>query len=363
MSSEEPSPIASSIAIAGAGIIGLSIAWRLAQRGWRVTVFDKGAAGGEASLAGAGMLPPGGEIDAPSELASLAIESRKLYPSFVRELTAATKLPIDFQECGALDLAFSDRELQALESRASRQAELGIESKPVQPQEIRASWPRLNIDNLTGARFYPGDAFVNPREVVLALASACRQLGVSIVQVCAVRSARVGRGSVSLETGDGAYRHRALVVAAGAWSDSIDLAGVPDTPFSEPVKGHLIGYQQPPQTCSTIVRHAHTYLLQRASGLLIVGSSTERVGFRRDLDPSIVSSLARRAEMLLPHLAKTSPSETWAGFRPGSDALHIGPWHSNRLYLAYGHLRNGILLAPITANRIAAEIQARLGTP
>src|ERR1035438_8149848 len=80
---------------------------------------------------------------------------------------------------------------------------------------------------------YCSKAFLNPREVVLALASACRQLGVSIVQVCAVRSARVGRGSVSLETGDGAYRHRALVVAAGGWSDSIDLAAVPDTPRSE----------------------------------------------------------------------------------------------------------------------------------
>ncbi len=134
------------------------------------------------------------------------------------------------------------------------------------------------------------------------------------------------------------------------------MSGVPPIPSVEPVKGHLIGYQQPLHTCDTIIRHGHTYVIQRANGLLIVGASTERVGFNREIDAAITGSLAQKAGFLLPHLSETTPSETWIGFRPGSDEVHIGAWHSKRLYLAYGHLRNGILLTPVTAERICASI-------
>jgi glycine oxidase len=129
------------------------------------------------------------------------------------------------------------------------------------------------------------------------------------------------------------------------------------------VKGHLIGYQQPEQTCNTIVRHGRTYLMQRSNGLLIAGSSMERVGFDRELDPVIESDLAKRAGFIMPHLTETSPTESWMGFRPASDDLHVGVWHSPRLYLAYGHFRNGILLAPVTAERIAGDVSANWQMP
>jgi glycine oxidase len=138
------------------------------------------------------------------------------------------------------------------------------------------------------------------------------------------------------------------------------VEGAPALPGTEPVKGHLIGYQQPAGTCHTIVRHAHTYLLQRASGLLICGASVERVGFDREISPDVVASIAEQAAFVFPHLRETAPSEVWTGLRPGSDALRVGCWHSNRLYLAYGHYRNGILLAPLTAERIANEITSNL---
>jgi glycine oxidase len=125
------------------------------------------------------------------------------------------------------------------------------------------------------------------------------------------------------------------------------------------VKGHLIGYQQPPGMYRTILRHGHTYLLQRAGGLLIVGSSEEHTGFDRSIDAGIVADLAARAAFLLPHLAKETPTEAWTGLRPASDALHTeAHGTSGRLYLAYGHYRNGILLAPVTARDLAAEISA-----
>ena len=131
-----------SVAIAGGGIIGLAIAWRLAQERFRVTVYDKGPLGNEASWAGAGMLSPGGEIAGRSALASLAIQSREMYPQFVRELAAAAGLAIDYQECGALELAYSPGEMESLEARAAAQAGLGIVSKPLTAERASVFCPR-----------------------------------------------------------------------------------------------------------------------------------------------------------------------------------------------------------------------------
>lgn len=362
MSEAVPRQLETSIAIVGGGIIGMSIAWRLAQTGWQVAVYEKASVGGEASWAAAGMLSPGGEIGSTSPVASLAIESRQMYGTFVRELEEASGLAIDYQECGALDLAYSPDELEALNDRAKRQSVIGIHSKPVKATQLSIFWPRVRTRDFEGARFYPGDAIVNPREVVFALAAACRKLGVCIVQNCQVFRAGISNDSIALETAGGSQTYGAVVIAAGAWSASIAIQGTPPLPASEPVKGHLIGYQQPEQACHTIIRHGHLYLLQRANGLLIAGASVEHVGFDREIQPDIAVSLSHAAEFVLPHLAGTAPSETWAGFRPASDALHIGSWHSPRVCLAYGHYRNGILLAPVTAQRIGAEINASLGT-
>ncbi len=349
-----------SIAIAGGGIIGLSIAWRLAQKGFSVTLFDKGALGGEASWAGAGMLAPGGEFDSLSETAQLAVASRQLYREFVRDLEHSTQLAIDYQECGALDLAYSTAEWEALLYRAEQQASLGLVSKALSVTEVGTFWPRVRTRDLVGALFYAGDAIVNPRELVLALSMACRQLRVQMLENSRVVSAEVASGGVALSWDSGFRQFDALVIAAGAWSSSIQVSNVANLPVSRPVKGHLIGFQQPEQTCNTILRHGHTYLLQRANGLLIAGASVEDAGWDRSINSDVAAALSEEAALVLPHLAETSPSETWTGFRPASDTLHVEAWHSSRLYLAYGHYRNGILLAPVTAERIESEISASL---
>ncbi len=350
-----------SIAIVGGGIIGMSTAWRLAQHGWNVSIFDKGPIGGEASWAGAGMLSPGGEIEGASALATLAIESRRLYREFVRKLEHCSGLTIDYQECGALDVAYAHEEFEALELRADAQAAAGILSKPLTPAHVATFWPRVR-GGLAGARFYPADAIVNPREVMPALEKACRDAGVSILPHCPVSRVEISSSEARVHVPGAVQSYQAALIAAGAWSNSIEVTGVPALPASEPIKGHLIGYQQPEQTCNTIVRHAHTYLLQRANGLLIAGASVEHVGFDREIDSRVVADLSRQAGYVLPHLAETTPTEIWTGFRPGSDDLHIGQWHSPRLYVAYGHYRNGILLAPATAERVAACLNASLRT-
>ena len=355
-------PASEPAAVVGAGIIGLAIAHRLAKAGRSVTIFDAGVAGSEASWAGAGMLAPGGEIDRGSHFAQLAIESRQLYPSFVHELESESGLPIDYQECGALDLAYSDEDWAELQTRLHAQAGFGLPFRLLNRKQIEAFWPRVRHEGLAGGLFYPGDAVVNPRELVSALKVICSRRGVVFRENSRVQTLEVSGSGVSVHAGNTIDRFAAAVVCAGAWSDQITTSGVPPLPRSEPVKGHLIGYRQPQQTCNTILRHRHTYLLQRANGLLIAGASMEHAGFNPAVDPERVAELAGRASQILPHLAETSPTEVWTGFRPGSDKLQLGRWHSPRLYLAYGHLRNGILLAPATAERIAQEINASLQT-
>ncbi len=349
-----------SVAVAGGGIVGLAIAWRLSQQGWSVTLFDKGEIGREASWAGAGMLSPGGEVDRASRLATLAIESRREYPAFIRELESVSDRTIDYQECGALDLAYSAGELVSLKERAASQGPLGIESRAVPAAQIQAFWPRVRTESLAGGVFFPGDAIVDPRDVTAALQTACLRAGAKFFPKCAVTAATVNEDHVRIETETGPQSVRVLVIAAGAWSNSIRIAGVPPLPEAEPIKGHLIGYRQPEQTCNTILRHGHTYLLQRANGLLIAGASVEHVGFDRSIQREVVADLASQAAFVLPHLNETTSSEAWVGFRPGGHGLQIGPWHSGRLHLAYGHFRNGILLAPITAHLLASGINANL---
>ncbi len=349
------------IAVIGGGIIGLSAAWRLAQGGFRVTVYDQSTFGSEASWAGAGMLAPGGEIEEPSELAAMAIQSRQIYPAFVRELEQESGLAIDFQERGAVDLAYSSEESAALETRAAKQTALGIESQPVALSRVTTLAPRVRSEGLIGARFYPRDAVVNPREVVLALCAACRNLGVRLLENNAVQSVSERAGYAEITSDHDLGIFRAAVIAAGAWSGSIAFNPLP-IPASWPVRGHLIGYNEPAQTCPTIIRHGHTYLIQRANGLLIAGTSVEQAGFDRRVDPQIVAQLRAAAAFVMPHLLETAPTEAWIGFRPHSEQLRLGRWQSGNVYLAYGHYRNGILLAPLTADRLAAEISANLET-
>ncbi len=348
-----PDPAAARVLVAGGGIIGLSIAWRLAQTGCRVELCERGAIGGEASWAAAGMLAPGGEFESPSPEAELAFASRALYREFARELEETSGEVVDYQENGALELAYSEGENAALQAKAERQRGVGIESKPVSPKHAGTFWPRLDANRLAGARFYPHDGVVDPRGLTRALQVVCQRTGVLLREHCAVDRLEVM--SRHIRFGEQSYDF--AVIAAGAWSSSIEVTGAPALPSAEPVKGQLIAYQQPAQTCSTIVRQGHHYMLQRSNGLLIVGSSMQRAGFDRSLSDDVTRELAGWAGQVLPHLAETTPSSAWIGFRPAAETLHLRRWHSDRLILAYGHFRNGILLAPITADRVKQLVE------
>ncbi len=320
------------ITIAGAGIIGASIAWRLAQAAAAVRLLDAGRVGAEASWAGAGMLAPGSEFLRKSQWTELALESLDLYPAFVEELRQESGAAIDYRASGAIESPASPEDWPGMRERANFQRAFGLACE-IGDGELR----------------YPRDAIVDPREVTNALAEACRRRGVEI------------REHTPLTRYD--TEGAPLVIAAGAWSGSIEITehgkSVP-LPETVPVKGHLLGYRLDPGTLTTILRRGHTYVLQRSNGYTLAGSNEERIGFDRTVDGRAVADIAGRAANLCPLREGRTPDEAWCGFRPqtATGTLALGRVEGASVWLAYGHYRNGILMAPSTARRIADELTA-----
>jgi glycine oxidase len=314
------------VAIIGAGLIGSSIAWRLAQSGVNVALFDAGSFGGETSSAGAGMLSPGGEFDEPSRWLDLGVESMRMYPDFVGELHSETGLPIDFQIVGS---------------------EYLVDSAHVQARVAFQSSQGISVEVRPGGLFYPTDAFVDPTDLLRALRKACQTRGVHVTE---------NHPLSAVESTD----HDAVVIAAGAWSQQICVThrgNSIDLPPVKPIKGHLIGFDLKPGFLGHMRRRGHTYLLQRSNGFTLAGSTEEDAGFDRTVNSATCEEIHRDAARLFPAIEPIAPSKRWIGFRPFSPAgPHIGRVDNSNVFLAYGHYRNGILLAPLTAQRIASAI-------
>lgn len=311
------------VLIAGAGLIGSSIAWRLAQRGARVTLCDSGRLGGETSSAGAGMLSPGGEFDKPSVWIDLAVEGMRMYPAFVEELARESGVAIDFQICGCHHFA----DAETARRRAEFQKSKGI-----------------RVEVTDRGLFYPEDAFVDPGDLLRALGCVC---GTALRENSPLREIE-------------ASEHDAVVIAAGAWSSQIRVTdrGKPVVlPEVKPIKGHLVGFQLPAGTLGAMLRRGHSYVLQRSNGFTVAGSTEEDAGFDRSVNPEICREIQNRVAELVPALRDAPTARSWIGFRPfAPGGPHIGRVEGTNVWLAYGHFRNGILLTPLTADRVARSV-------
>ncbi len=282
------------------------------------------------------MLAPGGEVVDRSAWSELAMASAAAYPDFVRELESESGQTIDYRKGGALEVAAGEDEISELAQRVERQTALGIASR-----EADSPVPG------GVARFFPEDAIVDPRDVIRALRIACLARGVTLRE----HSPVTGVDCASISTAHETLAVDGAVLAAGAWNSEINVDF--PAPATFPVRGHLLGYHLPPGLLSSILRRGHTYLLQRSSGFFIAGASSESVGFDRTIDPAIVAELHANAERLFPPLRGLKP-EPWIGFRPATAAYQpeIRPVGDTKIWLACGHFRNGILLAPETARRV-----------
>lgn len=348
------------VVVVGGGIIGTSIAWRLARH-CRVSLFDAGVLGGEASWAGAGMLVPASEYDSACPELTFALDSLKQWPSYVAELESESGARIDFRLCGSVELAATEAEFEKLRARAAVHRGLGIDCSPVAGGEVRRMLPGLT-GNVYAGVLYPKEGQVNPRSVMSVLRRECVRWGVSIRERARITKLSATEKGVAIEVEDG-QRIEAwgAVIAAGAWSNQID-ANVA-LPRCYPVRGHLVGYSLKPGSLPHVLRFHKTYLVQRLTGYTIAGASEENAGFDRAVDDGIVADLSARAHELAGGIVPAAPEDAWVGFRPASDS---GPFldrvDGTRAWLAYGHYRNGILLAPKTADAVSSAIVASLGT-
>ncbi|MEW2165799.1 glycine oxidase ThiO [Streptomyces sp. NPDC007084] len=352
----------SDVLVIGGGIIGLVTAWRAAQRGFTTTLVDPEPGGGAAQVA-AGMLAAVTELHYGEEtLLGLNLASARRYPDFVAELTEAAGHDLGYRRCGTLAVALDAddrahlRELHALQSRS------GLESQWLTGRECRRLEPML-APGVRGGLRVDGDHQIDPRRLAAALVTACERAGVSVHRSWAQRLTVVRDRATGVVTADGTGLGAGQVVLAGG-SLSGRLAGVPDEvlPPVRPVKGQVLRLTVPKRyapflsrTVRAVVRGGHLYLVPRENGELVVGATSEELGWDTTVTAGGVYELLRDAHELVPGITELPLTETRAGLRPGSpdNAPLLGPTALDGLLLATGHFRNGVLLTPVTGDAMA----------
>lgn len=344
--------------VAGGGVIGLSVAWRAAQRGLRVTVVDD-APGTGASWAAAGMLAPVAEAAYGEEpLVALSLASLALYPAFAAELQEATGRDVGLRTAGTLLVGFDEDDVRALHRTHDFHVELGLDATRLTPRACRAVEPSLT-PRVRGGVHVTGDHSVDGRALHAALLEAVRSAGVQLEAARVTEVVRDGDRATGLRLEDGrTLSADAVVLALGAWSGRLPGAG--DLPV-RPVKGQVLrlrGEVLLEGTVRALVRGRAVYLVPYGDGGLVVGATVEEQGFDPRVTAGAVHDLLRDATEVVPGLTELELVETLARWRPGTpdNAPLLGPSGTAGLVLATGHYRNGVLLAPLTGDVVAAVL-------
>ena len=354
------------VVIVGGGVIGLAVAWRAAQRGLRTVVLERGEPGGGASRVAAGMLAPTGEASFGEDaLLRLNLASAARYPAFVEELREASGHAVSILECGTLMVARDRDEAEALERELAFRAEHALPAERLLPTPARRAEPAL-APTLRLAVELPHDHAIDPRALCAALAAAARGAGVELRGGAEVTGLTLAGDRVAGVELAGGARVAAgqVVVAAGAWSSALVPAAA-HVPV-RPVKGQILRLRDPagPGLLARVIRMATGYLVPRGDGRYVLGASVEERGFDPHVTAGAVFELLRDATELVPGVAELAIEETSVGYRPGTpdNAPVLGPGALAGLQWATGHYRHGVLLAPITAELLAASLTGE-GTP
>ena len=347
------------IAIIGAGVIGLGIAWRLALRGVPVAVFDRGASGAGASHAAAGMLAACAEAEPGEEaLVTLGRASQARWPAFAAELKQASGVDVGLRSEGTLVVALTSDDQARLGHQLVFQQKLGLPLQWITAAETRRREPHL-AGKLAGAVFSPEDTQVDNRKLAAALRIAAEAAGASISEHQAVKTISNDAGRVNgIVLADGRkVAADVVVLAAGAWSRSIDGLAPELRPPVRPIKGQMLALRMDPAAplLTHVVWAPGAYLVPRLDGRLLVGATVEEKGYDTSLTAGGILTLLEAAWRVVPAVEELPIDEMWVGHRPGSrdDAPILGTGLIDGLIYATGHHRNGILLTPITADAIA----------
>lgn len=348
------------VVVVGGGVIGLSVAWQCAKRGLDVTVVDP-APGSGASYAAAGMLAPVTEAHYGEEsLLTLNLAAARRYPSFAAELADASGMSAGYRDQGTLVVALDGGDRAVLDDLHRYQQRLGLAAQPLTGRECRRLEPML-APTIRGGLLVESDHSVDNRRLVTALLTAAEHSGVAVRRERAVELLVEGDRAVGVRTASGARATGDVVLAAGCWSD--ELGGLPAdaVPPVRPVKGQILRLRSTAatpflnRTVRGVVKGSGVYLVPRADGEIVVGATVEEQGYDTRVTAGGVWELLRDARELLPGITELELVETLAGLRPGTpdNAPLIGATTLPGLVLATGHYRNGILLAPVTADAVA----------
>lgn len=325
------------VIIAGAGIVGVSLALELRQRGATVVVLERGEPGSEASSAAAGMLAAA-DPETPEALRSLAIESAQMFAAFVKKIESAAGIQVDFRRVGTIALIS--------ENAAPR------EYRSLSAMELQRLEPSIQPSG--NSAYFVREDSVDPSFLIQAALAAARTLGVEVRGHASITAIRGRDKAIEVLTETETFFAASAVDCRGAWS------GAP----VRPRKGQML-YVLPQATLlQHVLRTPEAYLVPRSSGKILIGATVEDVGFDKSVDQSAIQQLLNAAAKYLPAILSAPITQTWAGLRPGTpdDLPIIGPTDIPRLFAATGHFRNGILLAPITAKIMADLIHGHLSS-
>jgi glycine oxidase len=335
--------------IIGAGIIGLSLAIELNKQGLRVLLVEKGEPGREASWAAGGML-----VDSPAEtrpeLRELVTASAQMYPEFVHELEDESGLKIDLRSVGTLVL-------ESVGSEHIRDTTIADAlSRPL--AELELALQTLNDPEPRFTALLLNERCVDPRHLTAAAIAAARHRGIDFSSGDHMLAVEVADGKISgIRTNKTRFSAGVVVNCAGAWAGQIGPHPFP----TRPVKGQMLCVVMPwKEMVRHVVRAPDVYLIPRSDGRMLIGATAEEAGFDKQVVPETILKLRQAAIDLVPKLADARILEAWAGLRPGTpDGLPIiGATPTPGYFVATGHFRDGILLAPITA-RVMGQVIAQ----
>jgi glycine oxidase len=332
------------VLIAGAGIIGLSLALDLASHGVKVIVLERGRAMAESSWAAAGMLAAN-DPENPPQLAELANFSLALYPDFLAliERLSGRKVPLRTKAT-----------IHAL--NGDHATELG-NTRKLTRSELQTIAPALTLQYQHF--LFIEEPSLDPRDLCAALPAAAVAAGVKLIEDSPVISVDAEIDRVVVQTPTTAIAATHFVNCAGAWAESPALDRLPSGhPRIAPVKGQITTVRlRGAATLTHVLRTPDIYLVPRGDGCITIGATIEHAGFDKTVEPQAIAALLKAAAEIFPPIAEAEILESWAGLRPGSsDELPlIGPTTQLNCWIATGHFRNGILLAPATA-RILSQL-------
>ena len=352
------------VIVLGGGIIGAALAEELSRRGQRVAVVEQGRVGAEASSAAAGILAAQVDVSRPGPFFELCQAARRMYPAWVARLERSAGRSVGFHADGILFLVDTPRGEAAMERQARWQRSRGLRVERWSPADARKQEPAVDGRVRCGF-FFPTEAQVDNVALMAALALACRRAGVRVLERTVVRGLLIRGGRVrGVKTDRGPLAAPVAVNCLGSWAN---LGGaLPLRLPVEPARGQMLVFQAPKRLLRRAVMSPHAYMVQRRDGRLLVGSTVERVGFPKALTLEVISGILNGVRSMTSALDGLPFVDAWAGFRPWTPDQQpiLGGTRVAGLYVATGHFRHGILLAPVTATVLAdLMLQGRSSFP